>query len=699
MSIPRQQREAVTELAVRSHLTSGRRPELKDLRAVLNKYFSDFPIGTQVKPIDDVDRVAKAWDHNYNLLGNVYNITLLYESILEDINNLYLLSLSSYMRLSILERRRRRLQAQVNDYMHSISNAEGYFYSFTDNFSDTDYVDLTYTSAYVDVETGQASIPQSLALTQTLTYQDVLSAEFFLQETAYGVEEVDASSNAFDGLLNTVWRSIATIPNNTDVTGVLVIKLRRPTIVSAVSVVPHTVSPIKLWVELETDSITETIGSGTLIEYSRDPKNFTANKEVVTDTIRIYMQKNQSDYRDRYIFGAKEIAVTTAFYEPTASIVSQPIALPEHIRDVNAIDVVSIDAEDTIPFGADIKYYISLDDPTASSISDFPWQQVIPLGTEGRFQTVKIGQDVYRTSFNITEFPSLSNDINTIPLNSTSADPSNRNPVSYLLDGYSVYRIAELPDSFEEIVAPTILLEEGIKTLRVYYRDRDTSVTNYDIDYWETKKKGADITDYAFTSSSEFFYGGVLGGGKFVYAETYIDSPSNTEVLLKECKKIDANSKLWAVKVYLNGSLVGDLPVGTDSVVIPWKFLEGFNHIALVIDVPESSASSANPYIGTLDIMLDDELTDFGQVKLADWKYVDYEYFEKNPAVPNIFTIYDNEVVSTTKPSTEFKLSYNKVVEDREDQYIRFRADLTRSKTSVAIAPSINKYTLRFSYE
>ncbi|MCF1193390.1 hypothetical protein LRR18_17505, partial [Mangrovimonas sp. AS39] len=94
-------------------------------------------------------------------------------------------------------------------------------------------------------------------------------------------------------------------------------------------------------------------------------------------------------------------------------------------------------------------------------------------------------------------------------------------------------------------------------------------------------------------------------------------------IFLKECRKSDSNSKLWDIRIFLNGREIANMPVGTDKLTVPWKLKEGINHIVVMTNIPEATVANPSPYIGTLNIMVGANLSDFGVVKLNNWTYVD----------------------------------------------------------------------------
>ena len=277
-----------------------------------------------------------------------------------------------------------------------------------------------------------------------------------------------------------------------------------------------------------------------------------------------------------------------------------------------------------------------------------------------------------------------------------------------------LYRVAELNDDF---VPASMVMEEGVNTTRILYNPIEYTAGTGDIEgeslsYWK------DFVDGTSTSVSET-YGRIDNSRKFfdgrdvaedfvsVYVETNLEAIDDLELLFKSCKKADENSRAWAVKVYLNGVQVADMPVGEDEAVIPWKFNKGLNQIILLITIPE--ANNANPYItqGQIDLMAPNNLFDYGAVKLGTWTYADpfaVQYNEQGS--PMTFTVYERniaggakrkEIVSRRAPKDNLRLKYTRP-SGTAPSAVRLRADLSRKASNPNVSPKLDLYRLRFLY-
>ena len=155
--------------------------------------------------------------------------------------------------------------------------------------------------------------------------------------------------------------------------------------------------------------------------------------------------------------------------------------------------------------------------------------------------------------------------------------------------------------------------------------------------------------------------------------------------------KNDGISKDWNVAVYINGKPTF-IPSGQLSETIEWNFKEGLNVVRVAIDAEES----AN---GSITLMDDKNLSDYGLVYLDYYSYVDPLEFKKNRSVYDyVFTIENffgnKEIFSRSDIRSNSRIFYltnnpNKV------EAIRVRADISRSQNPIG-SPAIDSFTVKF---
>jgi hypothetical protein len=710
------QKRRVFEEITRLFFVSGENPRLIDIQTEISNYFSKNPVGLPLSlPLNFVGSGLRSDVDKFNeVLANMsMNMDVLYESAASQVDEVMLLTTLLRSQLERLGSRRKRLESQIDDYLFSLYNTDGYYYSASDTFADTTLVDLNLTSAFIDTVLGSVTLPTISSLTTRMSPTRIIGTSITVTANSIPVTYTTNSpfSGALDNLTNTAWAIEISRPEPTEVICVVELTVGTvgdPSRISRIEFDPFGISPVQTSIEgiISTDSSSNVFDFGNKIQTS-------ANKMAFVDSprdlqkIRITLRKTQPDYNTnennvikyQYIFGAKDIAISQHVYDSESIFVSVPLSLPEDLSSDNVIDAVSLVVEDNIPADTKITYYVAADVSNENpTISDFSWRQIEPLSNNSNPATpiVKFDGALNFTRF-IRPVPGAS-DLQLTPIDRDNPDHSLINPSPYIVPGLDIYRIA----GFEEEVLPSsLLLEEGINSTRILHVDFDEDAVD-SLSFWTNYVNGTTEASQVYGSidvGNEFFYGGDVGdSGRSVYIETYLDSITDQELILKEIHKLDPNSKQWDMRIYLNGREIGNLPVGTDKLVLPWKFQQGLNHVCVLINIPEATEEYPHPYIGTIDLMGDSDLFEFGSVKLGTWQYVDLFHLKYNEVgQPQTFTIYNNEIISRREPTTNFRLRYSKST-DGSPNAIRVRADLSRSALNQHVAPSIDACRLRFLY-
>lgn len=720
MSISRIQKELLLEEVTKYYFLSGEKPLDTMIFQDVSSFFAENPVGQPFKMnLNNIFTGIESSPEQINdaIMRAVINLSILYESLASEAERSMRLFTIVSSRLESLRIKRDRIESDIDDYLLALNSTFGFFYSFSDKFSSLDYTDVSYTSAFVDVESNNVSIPYVPELTKPLPSTFISLSDVSVTgsdvNTQYSYTETGVFDSITDGLSNTKWNITTYTENGGRVTVVLKIDIasqNQNTKISKITINPYTVKPMRIAVEAESSNLLDSVVNQKRPFGTRVP--VTANKATFVDdfdnvsSIYITMQKDEPDYildsgqkRHAYTFGLKDLEVIRAHFDQFASFVTVPISLPEELAKDHVIDAVSVKADYAQPVNTGIQFFIATDSDSASSINDFAWKSI---SLEKESDAVDSGSILKLNgarveTLNIVSDP-IDSDIKLIDFDTNNTNLSQRNPNTTIIPGIDIYRIAEFTKDF---IPQTIRIEEGLNTLRTLALPLDANAVS-DLSYWAdyvNKVEEADEYYVETNTGNGFFYGGNLGENSLsVYAETYLESLIDRETIIKQFIKSDANSQQWDVEVWLNGRSVGSLPKGTDSFLIPWTFKKGLNHIAITANIPDSSVESLNPYLGILDIMVNDSLENYGIVKLANWSYVDIFHMKYNESEqPNTFTIYEGEIISRKKPTSNFRLHYTSST--GEGPYaIRLRVDMERAEYNDAVSPVLNNYSIKFSY-
>lgn len=750
MSISSIQKRRAFNHVSRALFSNGQKPRVLDILNFTSKYFAQHPAGAPL--VADADGLqpglrSSTADFNRMIAYTALNIDVAYEVANEQIESLLMLTTMLRAHLDRLEARRQTLTATIDDYLFSIFNTDGYFYSVSDSFNDTSKTDLVISSAYVDTASGQVSIPFFGDLSQKVdaAFTHMTHMNAVVDHKSYGFTQLSDMSNAFDGLTNTVWQ----IEVETDAPKEVMVGVRisvgsndAPITISRMEFNPYGIEPVQVMMATvgpqgEPEVVTSNT-AGDMIELFApttpqsdavlagfsgklfgDKFETSAHNMVFQDSLReitavnILMRKTTPDYqtvvngqtKHRYIFGAKDIILTKQVYDTSATFVSNPISLPNELGKDNAIDALSVVADQVIPADTSIDFFIARDTGNEKALGDFTWQKIDPLiGGENTANTlIKMGgsfsfsRNIRTPEVDTGGNPVPTADLPLISINTlSSAADTDINPLRGIPGIDKAYRLAAIED---DIIPSSTLLEEGVNTTRILYTTLDETAVD-SLDFWAPYIKGdlTATTTYDRIDTGFGFFDGVTIGefNRSVYVETFIELPETTELKLKNLRKTNS---IWEVRAFLNGREVAYAPAGVEETITPWGFKKGLNQIILLINIPKSSDSAAIPYQGQIDLVAPDHLYEYGTVKLATWQYVDLFKMQYNEeGEPFSFTIYNKEIISRRPPTDNFRFKYTKL-SGNAPAAIRLRADLNRASTNPHTTPYLNLYRLRFAYK
>lgn len=728
-SISEIHRATVLEHVATTLYATGVRPTTSTILQQLTRYFRDNPPGRPLSTPRGTNAAQLRSDPqamNQAMANIITNLSMLYRANASQGQEIMELNTLLKTYLDKLVVKRKKLFTQIDDYLLSLYNTDGYYYSISDSFADLAKVSLDMTNAFVDVATNKVTLPITKSLSADLTVNgfprttlnvyttgavsDITSLEASTDLKPVTYTTTGDMGNAFDGLTNTAWSIEIELEKKQELLAELTIRpdnSGRSIEVSRIEVDTFGVVPVQVYAEtIGTDPEDVQVFGDSVV--TTDTRAAFIDNVALAREVRLRFRKSDPDYTYtrsnktyyKYIFGAKDIFITKSIYDNQAVFVSQPLSILEPFTSF--IDAVSLHVEDSIPEGTFIDYFVAKDDPNAETAAELEWKQIVPVQN--------VGDDNKVVRFNSTT--QLSNFIRVQPTdseyqlilpNTTDPDRKLRNPSPSILSNGSVWRIAEIGDDF---VPETMHLEEGFNTVRVLYKNY--LQTNHDsLDNWTAAIKGEQTVSEAYIRIDDgrgFFSGIDIGQAyKSFYVETYIESDREWETLVRECVKTSDQSRVWDLKLFLNGEEIADLPAGTVTLPVTWKINKGLNHVALLVDVPAGTASVQHPEWGIFELMRDDSLYNYGVVRLNKWSYVDEFTLNEDTttlAKPNEsvkFSVVNGEIISRIKPTDNFRIRFAKNNEQAPDA-IRLKAELSRSTQDPNVTPSIDLYRLRFQH-
>lgn len=708
MSIKQIQISRVLEEATRTLYSSGKKPTLNQIFNIVSRHFSRYRAG-QPLPLPGDIAVPRSTSNvnsfNTALLHIATNVDVLYETMLEQVDDMLIMSTSLQAQLDRLKQKRRRIETTIDDYLLSLYDTDGYYYSISDTFSDLDLTDLNLTSARVDVVSGNVSIPSVNSYTRQVPRQNITEPNLIV--TANGALVPYTITSSFSGaveddLENTAWIIEVDLPAQADVMVRADIGLggANGASISRVELMPYGVAPTQIMVQTSSPaaSADALVVFGSRIPYTTEKVVFIDNLRTVAG-VRLTMRKTAVDFthqsegatRYRYLFGAKTLSFLEQVYDTSARFISSPLSFHEDIGEDMVMDAVVLSVNEQKPLGTNITYYIATDEgETATDISNFDWRRVTPVTTNAPGSIIRFegAQLITRNINSLGEAP----DLELYAIDASTADPGRRNPSQVIIPGSDVYRICNFDDP---ALLSSMRLEEGVNSTRIAYIPTMVNAAVGSVEYWATALQSDDLrVKYGrINTGNGFFYGGDLGEANvsaFVETELHCDEARPT--FLAEASKPDLSAQQWHVRLFLNGQEIGNMPVGVHRAMLPWTLREGKNTIIMLVNIP------ADTSIGTFNLMGDFNLFDYGTVKLDTWDYIDFFDLENNQAgTPKTFSLFEGQLV-TRRPTTDnYRLRYS-VPTGRGPSALRFRADFERDQGNPNVTPRLSDYRLRFSF-
>lgn len=687
--------------------TVVRQPDEAEVKKEFDDYFVANRIGVPLSLDINLFRNIDVLDPdlmNLFMARALLNVEVLYDSV--DDSTMKLMDVVTVLnkRLNNLKDKRVSLEKKIDDILFSISNTDGYFYSFSDSFININNVDISLTTAFVDTENRKVTLPKLKSAAfdfnspGKIALSNVTYSLFFNgAEIKKGVALPDVN-NVFDGLTNTK----STIEHAFDTIGscglVIDIPLSTPFVISKIDGRLSTGSALAIVAEIvdSRDSANSQFRrKQSNSDYDRFSFDFAPQNSGL---IRLTFIKHEPDYIDqtepknkyKYNFTIRDLIVSGQYYDSNAVLVSSPISIPAGDKN-KIIDAVSIEAANANPEVGDISFFVAENVENAASLSDFSWIPIASSSVNNPSFDQVISFDRSSRNFINIKSNNLDNEIKLFPL-STDLNISNKNPSTSIYNGVSTYRIGILPEQLEPY-SPYIL--DAVNNFSFKYVSY-TSGLYLKKDDWSNiiNKKDNNIQVFEpgnieITSSPSIpvalnltGISGYLRTSLLVEEEAIINN-----VISKSGSAVD-----WDMAVYLNGALIADLQSGLPSKEITWSFIKGVNDIVITFD-----AEGSVP--GSVSLMSGVSITNYGTPFLNYYSYVDpFDFRINRNSQDKVFTIDDylgnKEILSRSYIQNNSRLYYTSNSINKVES-IRFRADLTRFNNPFG-TPSLTSYRIKF---
>ncbi len=689
--------------------SSGQKPSEQEVRKAFNEYFSINQPGYPIRVDYDLLRASNKTDVdllNQIMANTIYNVDVLYDTILDNNEELFSIVTSLNKKLENLKKKRLQLESKIDDLIFMNNNSDGYFYSFTENFISADNLDLSLTdSAFFDPKLRNVTISKLKSEQfNVMTIDNLNGNNVDFTVTANGQqlsETIDKTNfnNIFDGLTDTYWDHSVSLQNPQPVSITISIPVNRTSVLSKVDGILFTSSPVNIMMRAIYSDPERPIEIRTKASRSDyDAFSFSIPAGSYS-TIEIVLFKNEPDYIDQnssnpyiYKFGLREMVIGSKYYAKSGILVSAPISIPTKTNSNLVIDAVSMEVKEQIVPGTSVNYYVAANNPLAQKINDYNWIPVSPKGSESSgYNPIVYLDGSTRNTVYISNSPE-NDELAYIPLNSSTANANELNPNTRIYSGKNVYRIAAL-SSEENYLNPIFL--SGIDCLKhnyIIYTGSSTLDGRYkDLQYWSDTLSNKPASLLSNTLVEQI---GSINPGINSYSSGYIETSVLRQSPINVIHTVSKSDPNFNLAIYLNGILIADIPKGTSSKVIEWEFKSGINKVVVTYDKTVSGQVSFNLIEGL-------SLSRYGLVFVDYFNYLDpFEFQNKVNEDSYYFTIDTifgrKEILSSKQLNGKSNFIYTSN-NPLAVNAVRFRVDLNRYEDPLA-SPMVESVRIKFKH-
>lgn len=704
MNISVVQKRRFLENIYKLYYSNGIKPTSQQVLQAYTDYFSvnqpGFPTRIGYNDLNDSE-IINADTINGIMTSALFNIDVLYDTILENSDELFMVATTLSKKIEKLKTKRKILESKLDDLLFENNNSDGYFYSYTENFSSTEKIDIPFTSGYIDTSNGSAVLSSENSDRYSVFEVDnIANVKPVISLYKNGVLfanniSVDNFNNVFDGLNDTYWNFSTFTESIVPVSVSIKIPINKNVLISKVEGHLLGSSPVLTQVKVSASD-----GSGEesyikksdldydVFNFSIKPKNYSF--------IELVFLKNEPDYIDRdssspyvYSFGLKELAINSVTRSKNGVIVSKPISLPNNLNNQLVIDSVSLDSNEQNNQDGSINYYVAEDNPNAISINDFNWIPISPLSYDDQsFSNIVNFNGSLKNIKYISDAPKA-NELQLIPINENSNNVNDLNPNINIYQDKKVYRIAAL-DEKENYISPILL--GNLNCFNHYYVLGSETQIYKNIDYWINEIN--DINNNLLKNKLIQNLGTISTGissPSYGYIQAKIISDTENKIINNITKSIST----FDLAIYLNGSKIADLPSGRLNSSIEWSFISGINDIVITYNKPSSGIVSFSLTNGV-------DISTYGSIFTDYFFYLNNFDFRNRNMNDNLYFTIDNpfgrkEIISSAPISNISRFSYISNT-DTAPSAIRYRIDLSRFDNPFS-SPKVDSLKIKFKHK
>jgi len=710
MSLAKRQLVALTEEALKEFYQAGYIPTIEEVAVRINEKIGDKTLGMpNVKYRPALSR-RKSNPEDWNrTVDEIYtDLLLLYEESLAQINKILIDFDFCEVERRKVERQAAQLEDRIKELLLLNNNVDGYLYSVFDDLKTLEKIDLSNTSAWLDLGLSEVCLPYAKTGNTKLT---TLPPEGKLLNDEGVISSTDLSGSTLehivDDSLNTCWNhKVITETPGFEVKYQLTFKLDGEPC-TRIAINPHVTGMVKIEARYSEDGETfRSLGASynqELIAYDFSEMRLKGLQIIISKTTHDEMVSlgNKNGYV--YYFGLKNVSFYKIGFEQTATLQSTALAVTDRQSRPVIFDRLSLEVDEVVPDGCGINYYLALktklDENNPSWIPD--WQPITPI---------------YRDS---AEAPK-SIDLKSISSYHPSAVmvPSSNVYGGEPINGLKFYTMGSIPLG-RNLMVESFEMYKGIKQFK---RDKYKAYFDATGPLWSERKEPQisdwieipncplpDIKDKPVVSSN---YLNISSSLSFSSQDRYCVFRFATSAYFKQAvssfnsviRTTTAGSKINLV-IFINGKKI-DLQKSKESTYVvdntgvegQFSFNQGWNSVLILAYKDDDLSTSltlgsfANTLMSLEEKNIRAEMDSMIFVPLFDYLYNVYEKETDKYSISE-----DNKIVIgefQKKQNARYVFSYRYRIDQGYTNKIYFKAELQRGEDS-AVSPKLKYYKIR----
>lgn len=689
MSIANRQLTNVVDKIIKEELQKGRVPSLDDVISRVNKFFAGSKLGrpfTKYRPAKSREE-SNPDDWNQTIEEIYQDLLLLHQENTDQVSRI----ISGF---DYYEVEKRKLDRQIDELQNTIdellllnNNADGYLYSIYEDFTTLRNIDLSNTTAWIDLRERCATVQLSkvgnleLDLSDAQIYGEPLSPANPVSST-----DIEPIYNVLDDSINTFWIHKLVTNSTGPITYRVHLKLDgSPT--TKLKIEPHVTGPTTFTVYWSEDNginfrIMGSSAEQRTISFNYNEARFTDLRiDIIKETHDELTDLGNGSVGYVYYFGILNISLLKVGYEYSGIVQSVPRPVLDRQGNRVPADQISLDVVDDVPPGCSINYYVAIADENPE------WQPITPFKqADSEFPKV-------------IDLKNLSSFHPVLGLSASTLTPQDMYPANeQYINGLAFYKLSsDMAISSDRKILysqESPFLYKGIDQWKIeFFQDAKSEYHEPSYNDWADAPKSTNVV-YRAARQPLTFYQQESQMNYRISSWVYMEKQTASSIEIRARSLTNKSATVLTktnVRIYVNNKQVANCSLGT-ATPVSLPFAAGWNSIVILVYKHDDKE---------FDLPLDLNFSLKVRAVRDALTYVPlFEYTRNIPerdtssySIDETNHIIINEAQRQQGANYEFRYKY--YIDYLDDDLI-FRAELVRGE-SAHLTPKLKYYRIRVS--